>query len=282
MLDLAPHNPYGLRLSSPVLAAAGCFGYGVEYARSVDMRAIGAIVTRSTSLQGRRGRPLVLETPAGLLLAGTWPNPGLAHVLDRYAPTWAGWSTPVILSIIGANADEYGAIAAALEGAEGIAGIELNLAAHAEQSARIVAAARKATQLPLLAKLPHSPDTVALGQAAADAGADALVLFAPFGGSAGWIKDTAATQRWVVTGGTREVSGSIHPKAQLPRDIIFALEKLGAPLRSCIGSWEHKGRNWRQLSAGSIAWLMNLGPVAGAESDMEKESCRLSAGAKTP
>ncbi|HNP71714.1 MAG TPA: dihydroorotate dehydrogenase, partial [Kouleothrix sp.] len=184
MLDLAPHNPYGLRLSSPVLAAAGCFGYGVEYARSVDMRAIGAIVTRSTSLQGRRGRPLVLETPAGLLLAGTWPNPGLAHVLDRYAPTWAGWSTPVILSIIGANADEYGAIAAALEGAEGIAGIELNLAAHAEQSARIVAAARKATQLPLLAKLPHSPDTVALGQAAADAGADALVLFAPFGGSA--------------------------------------------------------------------------------------------------
>ncbi len=184
MLDLAPHNPYGLRLSSPVLAAAGCFGYGVEYARSVDMRAIGAIVTRSTSLQGRRGRPLVLETPAGLLLAGTWPNPGLAHVLDRYAPTWAGWSTPVILSIIGANADEYGAIAAALEGAEGIAGIELNLAAHAEQSARIVAAARKATQLPLLAKLPHSPDIVALGQAAADAGADALVLFAPFGGSA--------------------------------------------------------------------------------------------------
>jgi hypothetical protein len=105
------------------------------------------------------------------------------------------------------------------------------------------------------------------------------MLHSPFGGSAGWIVDTARTQRWVVTGGTREVSGSIHPKAQLPRDIIFSLEKLGAPVRSCIGSWEHKGRNWRQLSAGSIAWLMNLGPYAEAESALEKENCKVSPGA---
>jgi hypothetical protein len=33
MIDLAPNNPYGLTLASPVLTAAGCFGYGVEYTR---------------------------------------------------------------------------------------------------------------------------------------------------------------------------------------------------------------------------------------------------------
>jgi len=54
MIDLAPNNPYGLALTCPVLTAAGCFGYGVEYARLVDLDRIGAIVTRSTTLHGRR------------------------------------------------------------------------------------------------------------------------------------------------------------------------------------------------------------------------------------
>lgn len=184
-LDLAPHNPYGLRLSSPILTAAGCFGYGVEYARAIDLSQIGAIVTRSTSLRGRRGvSPQLLETPAGLLLAGAWPDPGLGYVLDQLAPAWAGWSTPVILSIIGANAEEYAAIAGALEGVEGIAGLELNLARQAKHAARITAAVRAATQLPLLAKLPQQVEIAQLGQAVADAGADALTLFAPLGGSA--------------------------------------------------------------------------------------------------
>src|SRR5437867_4858937 len=92
MIDLAPNNPYGLSLASPVLAAAGCFGYGVEYARLVDVERIGAIVTRSTSLRPRRvvKPPRIVETPAGLLSAGAWPNPGVERVVERYAPTWAG------------------------------------------------------------------------------------------------------------------------------------------------------------------------------------------------
>src|SRR5215216_7382643 len=101
-IDLAPHNPYGLSLASPVLTAAGCFGYGVEYARAVDFATIGAIVTRSTTLQRRRAQaPRLLETPAGVLATGGWPNPGLARVLDRFAPAWATWNTPVILSVAG-------------------------------------------------------------------------------------------------------------------------------------------------------------------------------------
>ena len=101
MIDLAPQNPYGLSLASPVLTAAGCFGYGVEYARMVDLAAIGAIVTRSTSLRGRHAQaPRLLEMPAGLLAVGGWPDPGLARVLDRFAPVWATWNTPVILSVV--------------------------------------------------------------------------------------------------------------------------------------------------------------------------------------
>jgi dihydroorotate dehydrogenase (NAD+) catalytic subunit len=181
MIDLAPHNPYGLNLKSPVLTAAGCFGYGVEYARMVDLAAIGAITTRSTSLRGRRGQaPRLLEMPAGVLAVGLWPDPGLARVIERFAPVWATWNTPVILSIGGATLDEYVAAAAALEGVEGIGGLELNLTEHGERAARITAATRAATQLPLLAKLPPlGAQLVQLARSVADAGADTLTLTGP-------------------------------------------------------------------------------------------------------
>jgi dihydroorotate dehydrogenase (NAD+) catalytic subunit len=185
MIDLAPNNPYGLSLASPVLTAAGCFGYGIEYARLVDLERIGAIVTRSTTLYPQRVArpPRWIETPAGLLAAGPWPNPGLERVLERYAPTWATWRTLVLLSAEGASPAEYAAVATALEGVEGIAGLELNLAAHADQIAAIVRAARAATQLPLLAKLPAHPESARAGlpelaRAAAAAGADAIVVAA--------------------------------------------------------------------------------------------------------
>jgi dihydroorotate dehydrogenase (NAD+) catalytic subunit len=181
MIDLAPNNPYGLTLSSPVLTAAGCFGYGVEYARLVEIERIGAIVTSSTTAQRRRTArpPRLAETPAGVLATGPWPNPGLDRVVERYAPIWAAWRTPVLLSIVGASPAEYAAIAAALEGVEGIAGLELNLADQAERAAAIVAATRAATQLPLLAKLPPLETGLAeLARAVAAAGADAITACA--------------------------------------------------------------------------------------------------------
>ena len=180
-IELAPNNPYGLALASPVLTAAGCFGYGVEYARLVEIERIGAIITRSTTLQPWRVArpPWIVETPAGLLAVGAWPNPGLARVVERYAPVWAGWETPVLLSVLGAAPAEYAAVAAALEGIEGIAGLELNVAAAPGQAAAITALTRAATQLPLLVKLPPLADGLAaLARSVADAGADAISLIA--------------------------------------------------------------------------------------------------------
>jgi dihydroorotate dehydrogenase (NAD+) catalytic subunit len=180
-IDLAPKNPYGLPLKSRVLTAAGCFGYGLEYARVVNLDRVGAIVTRSTTLGGRPGArpPRLIETPSGLLTVGRLPDPGLARVIERYAPVWAAWTTPVLLSVVGDTPAEYAAVAAALEGVEGVAGVELNLAAHTEHAARITAAARAATLLPLLVKLPPLTNgLVTIAHAVADAGADAITLIA--------------------------------------------------------------------------------------------------------
>ena len=195
MIDLAPNNPYGLTLSSPVLTAAGCFGYGVEYARLVDIERIGAMVTASTTPHRRRVArpPRLIETPAGVLAVGPWPNPGLDRVLERYAPIWATWRTPVLLSVVCEKPSDFAALAAALEGVEGIAGLELNLADQAERAAAIVAATRAATLLPLLAKLPPLEAGLAeLARAVAAAGADAITACA---GPRGLVLDPQSGER---------------------------------------------------------------------------------------
>jgi hypothetical protein len=96
-------------------------------------------------------------------------------------------------------------------------------------------------------------------------------------GSANWVGERAGELRWVVTGGTRETSGSVHRGGDLPREIISALERRGAPVRACIGPWNHSGRPWRELTPGSLVWLMQLGDPAAVETPRERTSCRTGA-----
>src|SRR5262249_21285470 len=142
---------------------------------------IGAIVTTSTTPHRWRVArpPRLVETPAGVLAAGPWPNPGLNRVLERYAPVWATWRTPVLLSVVCEKPSDFAALAAALEGVEGTAGLELTRAAPAERAAAIAAATRAATLLPLLAKLPPLEAWLAeLARTVARAGADAITACA--------------------------------------------------------------------------------------------------------
>lgn len=189
MIDLTPNNPYALTLATPLVAAAGSLGYGVEYARHLGLggkgasHGLGAIVTRTTTLRGRRARPLpaILETPAGLLYSGLEHNPGLRAVRERFAPIWAGWELPVIVSIAGADARELADLAGELEGVEGVGGVELPLAAHGaltpEAATPLTRAVRAATMLPLIVKLPgETPEIGELARAVVEAGADALAL----------------------------------------------------------------------------------------------------------
>jgi dihydroorotate dehydrogenase (NAD+) catalytic subunit len=189
MIDLAPNNPYGLSLATPLLAAAGCLGYGSEVARSLGFAApqpghgLGALITRTTTLSPRRARPLpaLVETPGGLLYCGVEHNPGLRAAVGRHAGAWATWSLPVIVSLGAASPVELAEAAGGLEGIEGVAAIEIALGycgvGQAAEATRFVAAARAATLLPLLVRLPGQPgDLPGLARAAEAAGADALAL----------------------------------------------------------------------------------------------------------
>ncbi|NTV62420.1 MAG: dihydroorotate dehydrogenase [Oscillochloris sp.] len=188
-IELAPRNPYLLSIESPIIAAAGSLGYGIEVARQLGLAArpaahgLGALVTRSTSLHPHRSRPLpgIVETPAGLLYRGMDHNPGARVVRERFAPVWVGWNLPVVVSIWGESAQDAAAVAAQFEGIEGVMGIELPLAPHAaltpDVAGRLVAAVRRATLLPLIVKLPgQAPDIVALAHAVVEQGADTLAM----------------------------------------------------------------------------------------------------------
>jgi dihydroorotate dehydrogenase (NAD+) catalytic subunit len=194
MIDLAPNNPYGLTLTTPLVAASGCLGYGSEVARTLGFagaqasHGLGALITRTTSRQPQRANPLphIGETPAGLIYEGVEHNPGLRGVLARHGSAWASWNLPVIISLGGQKVHEVAELASSLEGVEGIAGVEIPLnywGAHTiAEASRLIQAVRAATLLPLLIKLPsQAGDLPALARTAAESGADALCL------NSGWV-----------------------------------------------------------------------------------------------
>ena len=179
----------GLVLQTPLIAASGSMGYGVEVADLVDVPRLGGLVTRGTTLKPRGGHPAprTADVPAGLLNGIGLQNPGFEAVLERYAETWARWPVPVIVNLCGESNGDLAEMARRLEGVPGVAGIELNLSCangarngtafglDEGATASLVAAVRRATDLPVIAKLTAAAaDVRAIARAAADAGADAL------------------------------------------------------------------------------------------------------------
>ena len=189
-VDLAPRNQQReLRLRNPVIAASGCFGYGVEYAGLIDIQRLGALVSKGVTRRPRRGArmPRLAETPAGLLNAIGLQNPGIRRVLQQYAPVWARWEVPVLVNLAGDSVEEFAELAALLDEAPGVAGVELNVSCpnvavggmifgcDPDLAAEVTAAVRAATTLPVIVKLtPNVADIVPVARAVVDAGADAL------------------------------------------------------------------------------------------------------------
>jgi len=186
-VNLAVDLGRGLRLRSPVLVASGTFGYGFD-APQVDRGALGAIVTKGTTLRAREGNPpaRIAETASGMLNAIGLQNPGVDEVAGVYAPVWRSWDLPVIVNVAGDSVEEYVAVVGRLEGVAGIAGIELNISCpnvalgmqfgvNARLAGELTRAVRSATTLPLMVKLtPNVTDIVAIASAVEEGGADCI------------------------------------------------------------------------------------------------------------
>jgi dihydroorotate dehydrogenase (NAD+) catalytic subunit len=184
-------NLGGIHMANPVAVASGTFGYGREYAGLVDLRRLGAITVKGIKRDPWPGNPLPrhVEVPGGMVNAIGLQGPGVEGFVAEYLPFLRGSGVPVIVNIWGAGVDEYGEVAARLDGVPGIAGIELNVSCpnvkeggaafgtDARVMAGLVTAVRRRTRLPLLTKLaPNVPNIALFARAAAEAGSDALSL----------------------------------------------------------------------------------------------------------
>jgi len=172
-MNIAPNNAYGLIIRTPVLTAAGCFGFGSEYAERIDFTHIGAIVTRPIAQRAGGEAIQLIEGSSSLIWRGG-ANSALDWVLSHHLDQWNTWSTPVILAI----ADDHVAVATALDSIEGIAGVEVLVPNDVQRAARLIRAIRGVCLLPLLAKLTPHDGIRDTARAVVEAGADALTVCA--------------------------------------------------------------------------------------------------------
>ena len=188
-----------LRLRNPVMVASGTFGYGQEYAALVDLEKLGGIVVKGISLEPRSGNPppRIWETCGGMLNSIGLQNVGLQSFLEEKLPWLKPLHVPVIVNLFGNTVEEYGELAAGLDGHEGIDALEINVSCPNVKAGgmafgsdpnmvfRVVSAVRSRTNLPVITKLtPNVTDITVSAKAAEDGGTDILSLINTVAGMA--------------------------------------------------------------------------------------------------
>ena len=187
-----------LKLKNPVMVGSGTFGYAEEFGDFVDLKNLGAIVTKTVTIKPRSGNPSprTCETPAGMLNSIGLENPGIDKFISEKLPGLLKIGPPIIVSIssIG-DPKEFITLAARLDKIKAVAAIELNLSCpNIKEHSRLISQnpkfthavvkmVRKVTKKTLIAKLsPNVTDIVEIAKAAEDGGADAVSLINTLGG----------------------------------------------------------------------------------------------------
>ncbi len=183
-------NLAGLELVSPVIAASGTFGYGIEFEEILSLERLGAFVTKGISLEPMAGHPAprLVQTAAGMLNAIGLQNVGVAEYVEKKLPPMKRYPhCKVIVNVFGYTVGEYVEVIDRLNHADGIAAYELNVSCpnvHAGGMAfgadpgsleYLVGKVKEVATRPLIVKL--SPNVTSIGQVArvsANAGADAI------------------------------------------------------------------------------------------------------------
>jgi dihydroorotate dehydrogenase (NAD+) catalytic subunit len=180
-----------MALKNPVMVASGTFGYGQEFASLIDLNQLGAIVIKGLALKPVPGNPppRIVETPCGMLNAIGLANIGVREFIEERLPWLRGLDTEVIVNIYGHSIDEYGELANAFKGVEGVSALEVNISCpnvelggmafgkDPDISAMVTEKVVKESDKPVIVKLtPNVTDIKVIAKAVEDAGADAISL----------------------------------------------------------------------------------------------------------
>ena len=160
-------NIGALKMKNPVMTASGTFGYGLEFQDFVDLKGIGGIIVKGTTLKPREGNdyPRMAETPQGMLNCVGLQNKGVDYFCEHIYPQLLPTEGNYIVNVSGSSPEDYAECAARVDALEHIPAIELNISCPNVKdggmafgvtcagAASVVKAVRKAYHKTLIVKL---------------------------------------------------------------------------------------------------------------------------------
>lgn len=177
-IEITRPGKYSLIVSTPVMPAAGTFGFGDNYQKLINYDKLGAIVTNPVTIEpwnpatGTR----IVALDAGVLVHTGLPNPGLNRTVKQYRKVWENLPIPVILHLVGTTVEHIERATRRIDEVDELNAVELGLndGISEDEAFDLVEAAAK-MEKPLLVRLPFY-ETYKLAMPVIDAGADALVV----------------------------------------------------------------------------------------------------------
>lgn len=192
-------NIAGVEFANPIMTASGCCGYGEELAQIFPLSKLGALVTKSITLNPRLGHPppRTAETSSGMLNAIGLANVGCERFIQEKIPFLQKQKTKIIVNVAGSKLAEYVEVCSRLNDYERVDMIELNIScpnvdeggmefgADPRMTEKSIAAVKKVFSRPLIAKLsPNVTSIVEIAKAAEQGGADAFSVINSLVGTA--------------------------------------------------------------------------------------------------
>ena len=175
---------------NPIFVASGTFGYGTENTELVDVSNIGAIVTKSITLNPREGNPppRIVETPSGMINSIGLANIGVDKYVSEMLPVYEKIGSPIIMNIAGSSMEEYIKVMQQVEAvSSNIVGYEINISCpnvkeggmefgvDCDMTEKLTKKLRKLTERLLIMKLsPNVTDISAIAKSSENGGADAV------------------------------------------------------------------------------------------------------------
>ena len=179
-----------ISFENPIWVASGTFGYGTEIPELVDVEKLGAIVTKSITLNPREGNPppRIVETSSGMINSIGLANIGVDKYISEMIPIYKNIKTKIIMNVAGTDIDEYIRVIEKIESiSSDITGYEINISCpnvkkggmefgvDCDMTAKLTSELRKRTKRLLIMKLsPNVSDIVSIGMSAQNEGADAV------------------------------------------------------------------------------------------------------------
>jgi dihydroorotate dehydrogenase (NAD+) catalytic subunit len=180
-----------IKLKNPVILASGTCGFGKEISDFLDLNQIGALITKTITLEPKEGNPppRIAEIENGIINSIGLENPGIKVFVKDKLPFLKKLKTPFFVSIAGETEDEFVELAGILDKKKETSAIELNLSCpnlkqgknlfgqDPKTTYNIIKKVKSVTSIPIIAKLtPQVNDITEIAIACKKANCDIIAL----------------------------------------------------------------------------------------------------------